>query len=497
MDGPVKAKPAPGKSTPAQPIRQTRARSKLTDAPPLMNGLDGRGKPIDDLTKDPERLTYDEVLDNIRKQKKKVTFRRSESPEPEDHSGHRRQPAPAPPLSESPSSAEEHFTASAHDASEGGNGEDGSVSGKSAASEYKASEDSNVEESNGEDRSASGKSAASAQGASSGDESTAPGSSSSSDSGLDPDDPISPTLTRRRSLRLASLTPNNQERGFEGRRTKSRTLPPIRTLNLPRPGAPMSRLVPNDSAWDSIKSSSDQASSEANGTSDEPSNYRPDPLKYSPLVDTPPGDVPLSGSSTDSWGSVTGGLSPGRIPSKATRRKRRPKAKIEPQLTEIKEVDSDSPAPESEGSGTVTSSPPGDSGDQQRTRKRSGDDEGSSPQAKKRRTSEENSDSPAPGLESSSSGSSSAPGCSGDQQRTRKRSDDDEGSGPQAKKRRASKEDLFFYDVDPSSSAAPKSQSSKNNQAKKNQSTKRKPTSKPVDGQKPKAKRLRLKSPPA
>ncbi|KAH8736546.1 hypothetical protein BGZ61DRAFT_472864 [Ilyonectria robusta] len=496
MAGPVKTKRAPGrKNAPTQSIRQTRARSRLTNAPPLMNGLDDRGKPKDELAKEPEKLTYSEVLDNINKQKKQVTFRRSESPEPEDHndrSGRRRRSAPAPPLSESSSSASEY------DAPEGGNGKDGSGSGsgKSAASEHNASEDSNGEDTNGEDKSNSGKSAASARGTPSRHESTVLRSSSSSDSDQDADDPISPTLTRRRSLASASSVPNSQERSFQGRRPKSRTLPPIRTLNLPRPEVPTSRLLPDDSAWDSIESSSDQPPLVANGTPDEPSNYRSDPLKFSPFVDTSPTRAPYSGSSTDSRGSVTGGLSPGRIPSRATRRKRRPTANIEPQLPEIKQENSVSPPPESGGGGTSTSSAdssaPGSSGDQQRTRKRSEDDEGSSPQAKKRRASENNSNSPTPESESSSSSSSPAPGCSGDQQRTRKRSEDDDGSSPQAKKRRASKEDGFFYDVDPSSSATPKSGSTKNNQAKKTQSTKSNPPSQPVDGQKPKAKRYHI-----
>lgn len=450
MPGPVKNKRGPGRNVPTQSIRQTRARSRLTDAPPLMTGLDDRGKPKDELAKEPEKLTYSEVLDNIDRQKKQVTFQRSESPEPEDHSDHRgrrRRPAPAPPSSESSSSASED------DAPEGGSGRVGSGSGL-------------------------GRSAASARGTSSRDQSTAPRSSSSSDSDQDLDDPVSPTLNRRRSLASASSVPNSQERSFQGRRPKSRGLPPIRTLNLPRPEVPMSRLLPDDSVWESIESSSDQPSSVANGTPNEPSNYRSDPLKSSPLVDTPPNIVPYSGSSSDSRGSVTGSLSlsSGRIPSTAPRRKRSPLANIEPQLPEIKQENSVSPPPESGGGGTgsssVDSSAPGSSSDQQRTRKRSEDDEGSSPQAKKRRGSENNPNSPTRVSESSSSSSSPAPGCSSDQPRTRKRSEDDEGSSPQVKKRHASQQDGFFYDVGLSSSAAPKSRSPKNNQAKTTQSTK-------------------------
>ncbi|KPM40021.1 hypothetical protein AK830_g6536 [Neonectria ditissima] len=54
------------KLIPTQPVRQTRTRSKLQDAPPLMKGLDDRGQPIDALAKDPENITYTEVLEKVR-----------------------------------------------------------------------------------------------------------------------------------------------------------------------------------------------------------------------------------------------------------------------------------------------------------------------------------------------------------------------------------------------------------------------------------------------
>ncbi|RGP80859.1 srp40-suppressor of mutant ac40 of rna polymerase i and iii [Fusarium longipes] len=77
------------KPTPSRPMRQTRARSKLSNAPPLMQGLDRRGLAQDPLSADPEALVYDDVVkkligspksalkkaDDRWRRKTKVTFR--------------------------------------------------------------------------------------------------------------------------------------------------------------------------------------------------------------------------------------------------------------------------------------------------------------------------------------------------------------------------------------------------------------------------------------
>lgn len=65
----------PGPTT----LRQTRARSQLQHAPPLMRGLDHRGRPADPLPTDPEQIPYDEVVQKL-----------------EDAARERRSAAPAP-----------------------------------------------------------------------------------------------------------------------------------------------------------------------------------------------------------------------------------------------------------------------------------------------------------------------------------------------------------------------------------------------------------------
>ncbi|KAJ3521729.1 hypothetical protein NM208_g13161 [Fusarium decemcellulare] len=71
-----------GKSANANPItrplRQTRARSKLSNAPPLMNGLDSRGRPVDPLSSDPENIAFNDVLKKLNT--RKIILRRSQTP---------------------------------------------------------------------------------------------------------------------------------------------------------------------------------------------------------------------------------------------------------------------------------------------------------------------------------------------------------------------------------------------------------------------------------
>lgn len=65
----------PGPTT----LRQTRARSQLQHAPPLMRGLDHRGRPAEPLPVDPEQIPYDEV---VQKLEKVARERRSAAPAP-------------------------------------------------------------------------------------------------------------------------------------------------------------------------------------------------------------------------------------------------------------------------------------------------------------------------------------------------------------------------------------------------------------------------------
>ena len=60
-------------------LRQTRTRSKLKDAAPLMRGLDHRGQALDPLSTDPEKISYTEVLQKLSKVRK-IILRPSESP---------------------------------------------------------------------------------------------------------------------------------------------------------------------------------------------------------------------------------------------------------------------------------------------------------------------------------------------------------------------------------------------------------------------------------
>ncbi|KAM0432849.1 hypothetical protein ACHAPT_004551 [Fusarium lateritium] len=66
----------------ATPMRQTRARSRLVNAPRLMRGLDHRGRPVDPLSTDPENIVFDDVVKQLKDRRKKVIFRpRSKSPD--------------------------------------------------------------------------------------------------------------------------------------------------------------------------------------------------------------------------------------------------------------------------------------------------------------------------------------------------------------------------------------------------------------------------------
>ncbi|KAM0563363.1 hypothetical protein ACHAPJ_001081 [Fusarium lateritium] len=83
------------KSKPSGPLRQTRARSRLNNAPPLMQGLDDHGRAINPLSADPEALVYNDVVEKLggrpkKKKKTKIIFRRSPSASPA--------PVPAPAL---------------------------------------------------------------------------------------------------------------------------------------------------------------------------------------------------------------------------------------------------------------------------------------------------------------------------------------------------------------------------------------------------------------
>ncbi|KAF4965281.1 hypothetical protein FSARC_6899 [Fusarium sarcochroum] len=73
------------KSKPSGPLRQTRARSRLNNAPPLMQGLDGRGRAVDPLCADPEALVYNDVVEKLsgrQRKKTKIILRRSQSASP-------------------------------------------------------------------------------------------------------------------------------------------------------------------------------------------------------------------------------------------------------------------------------------------------------------------------------------------------------------------------------------------------------------------------------
>ncbi|KAJ3465949.1 hypothetical protein MRS44_006607 [Fusarium solani] len=63
------------------PLRQTRARSKLNNAPRLMTGLDHRGRAVDPLSTDPENIIFDDVVRKLRRKKKIIFRHRSETPE--------------------------------------------------------------------------------------------------------------------------------------------------------------------------------------------------------------------------------------------------------------------------------------------------------------------------------------------------------------------------------------------------------------------------------
>ncbi|KAJ4256567.1 hypothetical protein NW757_004194 [Fusarium falciforme] len=63
------------------PLRQTRARSKLNNAPRLMTGLDHRGRAVDPLSTDPENIIFDHVVRKLRRKKKIIFRHRSETPE--------------------------------------------------------------------------------------------------------------------------------------------------------------------------------------------------------------------------------------------------------------------------------------------------------------------------------------------------------------------------------------------------------------------------------
>ncbi|RSL78946.1 hypothetical protein CEP51_007763 [Fusarium floridanum] len=65
------------------PLRQTRARSRLNNAPHLMTGLDHRGRALDPVPTDPENIIFDDVVKELRnRRKKKIVFRqRGTTPE--------------------------------------------------------------------------------------------------------------------------------------------------------------------------------------------------------------------------------------------------------------------------------------------------------------------------------------------------------------------------------------------------------------------------------
>ncbi|KAL2691576.1 hypothetical protein Neosp_001965 [[Neocosmospora] mangrovei] len=72
----------PGMLSPTDtPLRQTRARSKLNNAPQLMTGLDHRGRPKDPLATDPENIIFDDVVRKLRRKKKIIFRHRCETPE--------------------------------------------------------------------------------------------------------------------------------------------------------------------------------------------------------------------------------------------------------------------------------------------------------------------------------------------------------------------------------------------------------------------------------
>ncbi|EEU40765.1 uncharacterized protein NECHADRAFT_76228 [Fusarium vanettenii 77-13-4] len=72
----------PGMVTPTDtPLRQTRARSKLNNAPQLMTGLDHRGRAKDPLATDPENIIFDDVVRKLRRKKKIIFRHRCETPE--------------------------------------------------------------------------------------------------------------------------------------------------------------------------------------------------------------------------------------------------------------------------------------------------------------------------------------------------------------------------------------------------------------------------------
>ncbi|KAF7546815.1 hypothetical protein G7Z17_g8152 [Cylindrodendrum hubeiense] len=339
MNRSLKSKPAPGsRYASTQPVRQTRARSQLNNAPPLMKGLNDRGVPTDPLSRDPEALTYNEVLDSIRRQQE-PNFRRSQSPEPE--TPHRHQSPASPTPRQSSAGDTDIGSPPGYEASEGSNTQHGSPSDKSDAATY---------------------------GGSSRATSTPSSSSSSSESGPDPN---SPSLTRRGSLNPAPIS--------SGRRV--REVRPIRALELPRPS-----LATTESASFDIfnDSSSAQAAPEAGGNSRDSSNGRNQPLRPSPLADSDRDELRYMDGSSDNSSS-----NPESEPGDSTTEAAESlpvSDRMSPDV-QIKEESSPSPSPVSKTGASSSSS--GCSGDQLRKRKWSDDDEGSGPLARKRRPSEE------------------------------------------------------------------------------------------------------------
>ncbi|ATY61585.1 hypothetical protein A9K55_008579 [Cordyceps militaris] len=68
-------------------LRQTRMRSRLSGAAPLMSGLDDKGRPRERLPKDPETLTFDQVIQRLRRTK--MNLRRRPPVAPKERSSRR------------------------------------------------------------------------------------------------------------------------------------------------------------------------------------------------------------------------------------------------------------------------------------------------------------------------------------------------------------------------------------------------------------------------
>ncbi|KAF5022290.1 hypothetical protein F66182_5667 [Fusarium sp. NRRL 66182] len=98
-------------------MKQTRARSQLNNAPPLMEGLDPQNRPLNPLTPDPERLAYIEVVEKLKdgkKKKKKIIFVKSQARSPPSPTPNPKQQSDSGPVQAQPASSSSPPRSSPH-----------------------------------------------------------------------------------------------------------------------------------------------------------------------------------------------------------------------------------------------------------------------------------------------------------------------------------------------------------------------------------------------